>query len=184
MSECQIFDLLDSRDFYHKFSLDRPLETLGARSKVKIVSGCFWAHLQVFKTICNNFYSLGILTCFKEFGEWRLLTDTTYYTIIRLHVHCIGAGRNWTQDCRRVRMDSQSHGRRNFKDTNPLMSFCLGWWSNLVGSASGQKQSVKFLQNMVYTAQFTPPPPQTHTVCINCTFSLGRGGGGRRSERR
>jgi hypothetical protein len=40
------------------------------------------------------------------------------------------------------------HGRRNFKDTNPLCrlhwSFCLGWWSNLVGSASGQKQSVKF----------------------------------------
>ena len=44
----------------------------------------------------------------------------------------------------------------------------------MVGSASGQKQSVKFLQNMVYTAQFTPPP-QTHTVCINSTFSLGRG---------
>ncbi len=48
----------------------------------------------------------------------------------------------------------------------------------MIGSASGQKQSVKFLQNMVYTAQFTPPPPQTHTVCINSTFSLGRGEGG------
>ncbi len=49
----------------------------------------------------------------------------------------------------------------------------------MVGSASGQKQSVKFLQNMVYTAQFTPPsPPQTRIVCINCTFSLGKGGGG------
>ncbi len=35
---------------------------------------------------------------------------------------------------------------------------------------------------MVYTAQFTPPP-QTHTVCINCTFSLGRGGGGQREDR-
>ncbi len=23
-----------------------------------------------------------------------------------------------------------------------------------------------------------PPPPQTHTVCIYCTFCLGRGGGG------
>jgi hypothetical protein len=57
-------------------------------------------------------------------------------------------------------------------------SFCLGWWSNLVDSASGQKQSVKFLENMVYTAQFTPhppPPPQTLTVCINSTFSLVRG---------
>ncbi len=46
----------------------------------------------------------------------------------------------------------------------------------MVGSASGQKQSVKFLLNTVYTAQ--SPPPQTHTVCINCTFSLRRGGGG------
>jgi hypothetical protein len=49
----------------------------------------------------------------------------------------------------------------------------------LVESASGQKQSVKFLQNMVYTAQLIPPPPdKTHTVCVNCSFSLGRGGGG------
>jgi hypothetical protein len=64
-------------------------------------------------------------------------------------------------------------------------SFCLGWWSNYVGSASGQIQSVKFLQNMVYTAQFTPhpSPPQTLTVCINSTFSLGRGGGGQREDR-
>jgi hypothetical protein len=64
-------------------------------------------------------------------------------------------------------------------------SFCLGWWSHLVGSASGQKQSVKFLQNMIYTAQFTPhpPPPQTLTVCINSTFSLGRGRGGQREDR-
>jgi len=46
-------------------------------------------------------------------------------------------------------------------------SFCLGWWSNLVGSASGQKQSVKFLQNMVYTAQFTPhPPPLRHSLSV------------------
>jgi hypothetical protein len=54
----------------------------------------------------------------------------------------------------------------------------------LVGFASGQKQSVKFMQNMVYTEQFTPPPPpHTHTVCINSTFSLGRGGGGQREDR-
>ncbi len=54
----------------------------------------------------------------------------------------------------------------------------------MVGSASGQKQSVKFLQNMIYTAQFTPhPPPQTLTVCIDSTFSLGRGGGGQREDR-
>ncbi len=56
----------------------------------------------------------------------------------------------------------------------------------MVGSVSGQKQSIKFLQNMVSTAQFTPhppPPPQTLTVCINSTFSLGRGGGGQREDR-
>ncbi len=44
-------------------------------------------------------------------------------------------------------------------------SFCLGWWSNFVGSESGQKQSVKLLQNMVYNTTQHPPPPQPHTVC-------------------
>jgi hypothetical protein len=40
------------------------------------------------------------------------------------------------------------------------------------------------------TFQHPPPSPHPHTVCtmyiytIQCTFSLGRGGGGRRSERR
>ncbi len=67
------------------------------------------------------------------------------------------------------------------------LSFCLGWFSNLVGSESGQKQSVKFLQNMVCST-IQSPPPQIHTVCIlytvQCTCSLGRGEGGRRSERR
>ncbi len=90
----------------------------------------------------------------------------------------------------------------NLKTPTPFCrfhwSFSLGWWSNLVGSASGQKQSVKFLQNMVYTAQFTPTlPPLTlflsflHLLvltadlqkCINSTFSLGRGGGGQREDR-
>jgi hypothetical protein len=51
----------------------------------------------------------------------------------------------------------------------------------LVGSESGQKQSVKLLQNMVHsTFQHPPPPPptQAHTVCTYCTCSLGRGEGG------
>jgi hypothetical protein len=50
--------------------------------------------------------------------------------------------------------------------------FCLGWCSNFVGFESGQKQSVQFLQNMVYNTQ-------SHTGCIYCTFTLGRGGEGK-----
>jgi hypothetical protein len=37
--------------------------------------------------------------------------------------------------------------------------FCLGWCSNFVGSESGQKQSVKLLQNMVYNTTQHPPTP-------------------------
>jgi hypothetical protein len=76
---------------------------------------------------------------------------------------------------------------KELKDSNPLMSsllvICLGWCSNFVGSESGQKQSVKLLQNMVYrcTAQFNIPPPQSHTLSVYSTFSLGKGGGGQRS---
>ncbi len=45
--------------------------------------------------------------------------------------------------------------------------FCLGWCSNFVGSESGQKESVKLLQNMVYnTAQHPPPPTATHCFYI------------------
>jgi hypothetical protein len=56
----------------------------------------------------------------------------------------------------------------------------LFWCSNFVGSESGQKQSVKLLQNMVYNT--TQHPPQPHTVCKYYTFTLGMGGGQR--ERR
>ena len=53
--------------------------------------------------------------------------------------------------------------------------FCLGWWcSNFVGSESGQKQSVKLLQNMVYNTTQHPLTQQPHIVCIYCTFALGR----------
>jgi hypothetical protein len=38
--------------------------------------------------------------------------------------------------------------------------YFLGWFSNFVGSESGQKQSVKLLQDMVYdTTQHPRPPP-------------------------
>ncbi len=62
--------------------------------------------------------------------------------------------------------------------------FCLGCCVNFVGSESGQKQSVKLLQNMVYNTTQQPPthPPQPHTVCIYCPFTLGRRKGWGRSE--
>jgi hypothetical protein len=63
-----------------------------------------------------------------------------------------------------------------------LLVFLLGWCSSFVGSESGQKQSVKHLQNMVYnTSQH--PPPQPHTVCMYCTFTLGRGERGKVREK-
>jgi hypothetical protein len=72
---------------------------------------------------------------------------------------------------------------KELKDTNPLMSsllvICLGWFSNFVGSESGQKERLKLLQNMVYTIiqhPPIPPPPVTHTVRIYSTFTLGGGG--------
>ncbi len=68
-----------------------------------------------------------------------------------------------------------------------LLVICLGWCSNFVGSESGQKQSVKLLQNMVYST-IQHPPPLSHTVSVYmyCTCSIvhlvWEGGG--RSERR
>jgi hypothetical protein len=45
--------------------------------------------------------------------------------------------------------------------------FCLGWYSNFVGSESGQKQSAKFLHKMVYKkTQHPPPPPPSHTLSV------------------
>jgi hypothetical protein len=63
--------------------------------------------------------------------------------------------------------------------------FCLEWYSNFVGSESGQKQSVKLLQNMAYnTIQHPhPPPPQPHTVHTVRLLWEGKEGWGR-SERR
>jgi len=82
------------------------------------------------------------------------------------------------------------HGRRIFKDHQYLNvvftgHFCLVWGSNFVGSESGQKQSVKLLESMVYNTTQQPPPSPTvtHTVCIYCTFSLGREVGGQREGR-
>ena len=73
---------------------------------------------------------------------------------------------------------------KEFKDTNPLMSsllvVCLGRCSNFAGSESGQKQSVKLLQNMVYSTNQlppSPPPPQSHKLSVYTVHLVWEGGG-------
>ncbi len=68
-------------------------------------------------------------------------------------------------------MDKGGHQSLNVVFTG---HFCLEWWSNFVGSESGQKQGVKLLQNMVYsTIQHPPPPPATHCLyTVYCTVHL------------
>ncbi len=53
-----------------------------------------------------------------------------------------------------------------------------GAWSNFVGSESGQKQSVKLLQNMVYnTIQHPPPlPPHSLTLSVYTVHLVWEGG--------
>ncbi len=78
--------------------------------------------------------------------------------------------------------DWSNHGRRNFKEPNPLMSSLL-----VIFVWGGEAVLQDLLQNMVYsTIQHPPPPPppQLPTVCIYCKLTLGIGGGGGRSERR
>ncbi len=52
--------------------------------------------------------------------------------------------------------------------------FCLGWCSNFVGSESGQKQSVKRLQNMVdnTTQQPSIPPTFSLTLSVLCIHTV------------
>jgi hypothetical protein len=45
-----------------------------------------------------------------------------------------------------------------------LLVTLFGVVKQFVGSKSGQKQSVKLLQNMVYSTIQHPLPPQSHTV--------------------
>jgi hypothetical protein len=58
----------------------------------------------------------------------------------------------------------------------PLQGFCLGWSSIFVGSESGQKQSVKLLQNMASNTTQYPPPPPSHTLSVYTVLSLWEGG--------
>ncbi len=57
--------------------------------------------------------------------------------------------------------------------------FCLGWGSNFVGSESGQKKSVKLLQNMVYNTTQHPPPTAAHCLyTVRLLWEGERGGRG------
>ncbi len=66
-----------------------------------------------------------------------------------------------------------------FVSEPPLPSpprFLFGVTSNFVGSECGQIQSVKLPQNMVSNRTPHPPPlSQSHTACIYCTLTQGRG---------
>ncbi len=62
----------------------------------------------------------------------------------------------------------------------PLLGLCLEWESNFVGSESGQKQSVKLMQNMVSnTTQQHPPPPPSNTLPVSTVLWEGGEGEGR-----
>ncbi len=66
----------------------------------------------------------------------------------------------------------------------PPLGFCLGWCSNFVGSESGQKQSVKLLQNMVSnTTQHHHPPATNCLYTVFCSWTLGREWGGGLNQR-
>jgi hypothetical protein len=64
-----------------------------------------------------------------------------------------------------------------------LVILCLGWCSNFVGSESGQKQSVKLLQNMVYNTTQQPPPPHSHTLSVYTVHLFWDWGEGQREGR-
>jgi hypothetical protein len=62
----------------------------------------------------------------------------------------------------------------HLSEAPPPPPFVLGWSRNWVGSESGQIQSVKLLQNMVFNTTlhvhstvYTPPPhPLPPTICL------------------
>ncbi len=81
-----------------------------------------------------------------------------------------------------------SHGRRNFKDTYPLMSSSLviflgvvkQFWRFWILSGTECKTPAEYGPQYISTPP-PPPPPQSHTVCIlYCTLGRGEGGGGQR----
>jgi len=62
--------------------------------------------------------------------------------------------------------------------------FCLGWWSNFVGSEPGQKQSVNSCRIWSTTNLNTPPPPlHSHTLFVYIVHLVLEGGEGEGGQR-
>jgi hypothetical protein len=60
----------------------------------------------------------------------------------------------------------------------PIPEGRLHWFFCFVGFESGQKRETPAEYGIQHNSTPPPPPPQPHTtVCIYCTFALGRGGG-------
>jgi hypothetical protein len=65
----------------------------------------------------------------------------------------------------------------------PLLGVCLGWGSNFVGSESGQRQSVKLMQNMVSKQDLTPQHPLPAKHCLHILYFDTEKGGGDLNQR-
>ncbi len=58
----------------------------------------------------------------------------------------------------------------------PLLGFCLGWSCNFVGFESGQIQSFKLLQTMVFNRTRHPTPPSSHKLSLYTVLWQGKEG--------
>ncbi len=68
---------------------------------------------------------------------------------------------------------------------SPLLSFCLGWSSNFLGSKSGRYRVLNFSRIWSPTGLNTPRPlPATHRPYTYCTLTQGRERGGVEPERK
>jgi hypothetical protein len=110
----------------------------------------------------------------KLVSSQQLATNTLSYTNKRRNIRLIKSNAN----CRHLKNFScKGILRQVFFCQRPPPFLCLG---GLAGPESGQIQSVKLLQNMVFNRTQHPPgpiPSQPHTVCIYCTLTQGRGVG-------
>jgi hypothetical protein len=70
----------------------------------------------------------------------------------------------------------------NLSEAPPILGLYLGWFSNSVGSESGQIQRVKLLQNMV--SNRTQHPPPSHTLYVHTVRWHREGEGEELNQRR